>query len=168
VMMLHGTADTEVSVSQSRYLNQSLSALGYTVKYIEVAGVAHDASILIRGREMEIFDWLRDHPLTAYAVHLLLTVEPNRAVYAKDQELTLSVTVFNDNGPVLASSLTLTVSGPEKYGFHDMQPINVPAGKVRECSFSWTAPHAAGTYVVEVGLAPAHLTAYDAAWLRVN
>jgi dipeptidyl aminopeptidase/acylaminoacyl peptidase len=168
VMILHGTADNVVSVSQSRYLNQSLSALGYTVKYIEVIGVAHDASILISGREMEILNWLRDHPLTAYAVHLLLTVEPNHAVYAKDQELTLSVTIFNDKGLVLASSLTLTVSGPEEYGFHDMQPVSVPAGKVREYSFNWATPNTAGTYVVEVGLAPAQLTAYDATWLRVT
>jgi fibronectin type 3 domain-containing protein/pimeloyl-ACP methyl ester carboxylesterase len=65
VMMLHGTADDVVSMSQSRYLNQSLNALGYTVEYIEVPGVSHDASILISGREMEIFNWLRDHPLTA-------------------------------------------------------------------------------------------------------
>jgi predicted esterase len=63
VMMLHGTADDQVSVSQSRYLNQSLSALGYTVKYIEVPGVTHDAQILITGREMEIFNWFNDHPL---------------------------------------------------------------------------------------------------------
>jgi hypothetical protein len=62
-MMLHGTADNEVNVSQSRNLYQSLSVLGYTVKYIEVPDVAHDASILISGREMEIFSWLRDHPL---------------------------------------------------------------------------------------------------------
>lgn len=174
VMMLHGTADNVVSVSQSRYLNQSLSALGYTVKYIEVSGVGHDAAILMSGREMEIFNWLRDHPLAAsvvpadHAVHLLLMVEPNRAVYSKGQELTLSVTVFNDNGFDLASSLTLTVTGAETYGFYDMQPISVAAGEVREYSFSWAVPNAAGTYVVEVGLAPAKLTAYDAAWLDVN
>jgi len=63
VMMLHGSADNVVSVFQSRDLYQSLSALGYTVEYIEVPGVAHDASILISGREAEIFSWLRDHPL---------------------------------------------------------------------------------------------------------
>jgi predicted esterase len=65
VMIVHGTADDTVNVSQSRYLNQSLSALGYAVKYIEVPGVSHNASILISGREMEIFNWFRDHPLVA-------------------------------------------------------------------------------------------------------
>ena len=63
VMILHGTADDVVSVSQSRNLHQSLSTLGYTVKYIEVPGVAHDASALIKSRETEIFNWLKDHPL---------------------------------------------------------------------------------------------------------
>ena len=65
VMMLHGTADSTVLVSQSRYLNQSLSALGYTVKYIEVPGAGHDAPTLIKGREMEIFNWLCGHPLVS-------------------------------------------------------------------------------------------------------
>jgi predicted glutamine amidotransferase/acetyl esterase/lipase len=63
VMILHGDADDVVKVSQSRSLAQSLAALGYTVKYIEVPGVAHDASAIIIGRENEIFSWLRDHPL---------------------------------------------------------------------------------------------------------
>jgi predicted esterase len=63
VMIMHGTADDVVSVSESRYLNQSLSSLGYTVEYIEVPGVAHDASILISGRETEILNWFKDHAL---------------------------------------------------------------------------------------------------------
>jgi hypothetical protein len=63
VMILHGTADDVVNIDQSRNLFNSLSALGYTVKYIEVPGVAHDASALISSREMEIFNWLKDHPL---------------------------------------------------------------------------------------------------------
>jgi hypothetical protein len=167
VMMLHGTADDVVSVSQSRYLNQSLSARGYTVKYIEVAGVGHDAATLISGRETEIFSWLRDHPLAAYAVHLLLTVEPSRAVYAKGEALTLSVTVFNDGGLVLASSLTLTVTGPGGYYFFDFQSVNMTSDAVGEYKFGWNIPAVAGTYVVEVELVPPQLTAYDAAWLEV-
>jgi pimeloyl-ACP methyl ester carboxylesterase len=167
VMMLHGTADDVVSVSQSRYLNQSLSARGYTVKYIEVAGVGHDAAMLISGRETEIFSWLRDHPLAAYAVHLLLTVEPSRAVYAKGEALTLSVTVFNDGGLVLASSLTLTVTGPGGYYFFDFQSVNMTSDAVGEYKFGWNIPAVAGTYVVEVELVPPQLTAYDAAWLEV-
>jgi pimeloyl-ACP methyl ester carboxylesterase len=168
VMMLHGTADNVVSVSQSRYLNQSLSARGYIVKYIEVAGVGHDAATLISGRETEIFSWLRDHPLAAYAVHLLLTLGPSRAVYAKGEALMLSVTVFNDGGLVLASSLTLTVMGPGGYYFFDFQPVNMTSDAVGECKFSWNIPAVAGTYVVEAGLVPPQLTAYDALWLNVT
>jgi hypothetical protein len=33
--------------------------------------------------------------------------------------------------------------------------------------FSWVVPDVAGTYVAEVGLVPAQLTAYDAAWIKV-
>jgi predicted esterase len=168
VMILHGAADAVVSVSQSRFLNQSLSARGFAVKYVEVAGVGHDAPALIGGREMEIFSWLRDHPRVAYAVHLLLTVEPGREIYARGETLALSVTVFNDGGRVLGSSLTLTVTGPGDYGYFDFQPVNMTSDAVGEYRFSWSVPNAAGTYVVEVGLAPAQLTAYDALWLDKN
>ena len=48
VMMLHGDADTVVPVSHSRNLNQSLSALGFTIEYIEVPGATHDTAPLIR------------------------------------------------------------------------------------------------------------------------
>jgi predicted esterase len=76
VMILHGSADDVVDVSHSRYLNQSLSALGYTVKYIEVPGVTHDASLLISGREKEIIDWFIDHPLWhTSSIHVSLTVQ---------------------------------------------------------------------------------------------
>jgi hypothetical protein len=34
-------------------------------------------------------------------------------------------------------------------------------------SFSWVVPDVSGTYMVEVGLVPAQLTAYDVAWLEV-
>jgi len=77
VMILHGAADDVVSVSQSRNLSQSLGTLGYTVKYIEVPGVAHDASTLISGRENEIFSWLRDNPLyTVAAPSITITSNP--------------------------------------------------------------------------------------------
>jgi hypothetical protein len=64
--------------------------------------------------------------------------------------------------------LNLTVTGPSNYGYFDVQPINVAAGAVGEYSFVWVVPNVAGRYVVEVGLVPAQLTAYDAAWLKVN
>ena len=63
VMILHGDADNVVNVAQSRTFYQSLEELGYVVRYIEVPGVSHDASALIIGREQEIFDWFKDHPL---------------------------------------------------------------------------------------------------------
>jgi len=59
------------------------------------------------------------------------------------------------------------LGGTGRFGFYDMQPISVAADEVREYSFGWAAPNMAGTYVVEVGLAPGRLTAYDATWLVV-
>jgi pimeloyl-ACP methyl ester carboxylesterase len=167
VMILHGTADATVSVSQSRNLNQSLSAFGYTIKYIEVPGVGHDAQAVMSGREMEIFDWFNSHPLWM-SVHLLLTAEPTRASYAKGQLVTFMVNVFNQLNPALGSSLTLTVTGPGNYGYFDVQPISVPAGSVGEYNFEWVVPNVAGKYVAEVELAPSMLTAYDADWLNAT
>jgi hypothetical protein len=46
--------------------------------------------------------------------------------------------------------------------------VAVGAGEVKDYGFSWVVPNIAGTYFVEVGLAPAQLTAYDAAWLEVK
>jgi hypothetical protein len=102
-----------------------------------------------------------------YAVHLLLTGEPNGAVYQNGQELILNVSVFND-GLDLVSNLALCVTGPERYGFYDIQPIGVAVGEVREYSFCWKIPAVAGKYVVEVGLVPSKLTAYDVVWFDVS
>jgi pimeloyl-ACP methyl ester carboxylesterase len=102
VMMLHGSADDVVDVSQSRFLNQSLSALGYTVKYIEVPGATHDASFLIRGRENEIFNWLSDHPLwQAHLVQMSLIVQ----VFGNGVTNITGTTLHNqyDNVTVLAT-----------------------------------------------------------------
>jgi hypothetical protein len=41
------------------------------------------------------------------------------------------------------------------------------ADEVEDYSFSWVVPDVAGTYMVEVDLVPARLSAYDAAWLVV-
>lgn len=49
-----------------------------------------------------------------------------------------------------------------------MSAIVVAVGRVKDFSFSWVVPEVVGTYVVEVGLVPAQLTAYDAAWLNVS
>jgi hypothetical protein len=99
---------------------------------------------------------------------LLLTTAPNQASYMRGQPVTLTVNVFNQLNPPLDSTLTLTVTGPDNYYYFDLQPISVSADAIREYSFVWVVPDAAGTYMVEVGLAPAELTAYDTAWLKVN
>ena len=100
------------------------------------------------------------------SVHLLLTVESDQATYMRRQSVTFTVNVFNQLDPVFESTLTLTVTGPNNYYFYDFQPINVSAGTVREYSFSWNIPNAAGKYVVEVELVPSMLTAYDTVWLE--
>jgi hypothetical protein len=166
VMIIHGSLDQTVNVAQSRTLNLSLSVLGYTVKYIEVPGGDHSASI-VYGREMEIFNWFNDHPMWGNT-HLLLNVEPFQEVYAKGQPFKFSVTVFNQANPALEGILSLSVSGPNKYCYSDFQTVNVTADAIKEYSFEWSAPNAVGTYVTEVNLVPVQLTAYDAAWLKVT
>jgi hypothetical protein len=81
--------------------------------------------------------------------------------------VTFNVDVLNQLCPALTSTLTLTVTGPNNYYYYDFQSINVTVNSVGEYSFTWTTPGTAGTYVVEVGLVPAQLTAYDAVWLQV-
>ena len=101
------------------------------------------------------------------SVHIMLTVDPLQSVYAEGQPLALKVTVFDGLLP-LDSTLTLTVTGPSSYYLYDFQAIEVEANEVKDYSFSWVVPDAAGRYVVEVGLVPAQLTAYDVAWLEVG
>ena len=101
-------------------------------------------------------------------IALLLTTSPNQASYLRGQPVTLTVNVFNQLNPRLESTLTLSVTGPDNYSYFDFQTTNVAADTVGEYSFKWIIPYVAGTYVVDVGLAPAHLTAYDTAWLNVN
>jgi subtilase family serine protease len=102
------------------------------------------------------------------AVHLLLGVDPRLATYSKGQSLNLKVTVLNQLKTVLNSTLALTVTGPGNYYYYDFQPVNVTANAVSDYSFAWKVPNLAGKYVVEVGLVPPRLTAYDAAWLGVT
>jgi dienelactone hydrolase len=171
VFLLHGSADTVVPVSNSRNLNNSLSQAGYVVKYDEVPGVDHYGTDLIGGREQEIFEWFRDHPLytegSITTINLLLIVEPNQSMYTGGQSLDLFVTVFNQLNPSFDSTLTLTVTGPGDYYLFDFEGISVAADAVSEYSFGWVVPDVAGTYVVEVSLVPPLLTAYDAVWLEV-
>lgn len=104
----------------------------------------------------------------AEPVHLMLAVDPSQSAYSGGQSLALTVTVFNEMNPALNSTLTWTVTGPSGYYLYDFQPIAVAADEVKDYSFSWVVPEFAGTYMVEVGLVPAQLTAYDAAWLKVG
>jgi hypothetical protein len=62
----------------------------------------------------------------------------------------------------------LTVSGPEAYYVFETQEIAVDTDSAEEFSFDWIVPDVEGTYVVEVGLIPPQLTAYDCVWLEVN
>jgi parallel beta-helix repeat protein len=102
-------------------------------------------------------------------VHLLLSVVPSQSTYNRLQKVTFGVTVFNQvNPPPLMATLTFTVTGPVGYYYYDFQPVMVEADKIADCTFSWVVPAWGGTYVVEVGLDPAQLTAYDAIWLKVS
>jgi len=100
--------------------------------------------------------------------HLLLSVQPAQTTYARGQVLTVTVSVFNEFKLPLESTLALTVTGPGGYYHYDSQPITLAADEVKDYSFTWAVPQAAGTYVAEVGLVPAQLTAYDAAWLKID
>jgi hypothetical protein len=82
--------------------------------------------------------------------------------------LILKVTVHNELNPALKSTLALTVTGPDGYGFYDFQPIAVAVDEVKDYSFSWVVPDVAGTYVVEVELVPSQLSVYDAVWLKAT
>jgi subtilisin family serine protease len=102
------------------------------------------------------------------SVQLLLGVDPNMTFYARGQSLNLMVKVLDQLNPTLNSTLSLTVTGPGNYNYFDFQKINVTADTIGEYSFIWNTPNVAGVYVVEVGLVPAQLTAYDTLWLKVN
>jgi hypothetical protein len=80
--------------------------------------------------------------------------------------LTFKVDVLNQQNPALNSILSLTIIGPNNYYYFDFQSVNVTADTVGEYSFAWNIPNVIGTYVVEVGLVPDQLTAYDAIVLK--
>jgi len=101
-------------------------------------------------------------------VHILLSVSSAQSVYAKGQSLTLKVTVDNELNPELDSTLTFSVTGPGGYYKYDFQPMAVGANEIKDNSFSWTTPDIAGTYMVEVSLIPAQLTAYDTSLIKVT
>jgi len=144
-----------------------LSARGYVVNYVELPGVGHDILAVISGRELQIFNWLKDHPMWGNT-HLMLSVQPNQDTYAKGQSLTLLVTAYNEHNQALDGILSLTISGAGENGHFDFQTVNVTANGIREYSFDWRIPDVAGTYVAEVGLVPAQLTAYDTSWIKVT
>jgi hypothetical protein len=102
------------------------------------------------------------------STYLQLLVNPIQATYAGGRSLSLDVTVLNKLDVALNSTLTLTVTGPSEYYYYDFQSASVGANSVTDYSFSWAVPDVGGTYVVQVGLVPMQLTAYDAAWLNVS
>jgi hypothetical protein len=95
-------------------------------------------------------------------------VDPHLATYTKGQVVTFRVTVLNQLNPPLNSTLALTVNGSGNYYNYDFQPVAVGTDEVKVYSFSWVIPNMGGTYRVEVGLAPAQLTAVDVVWLKIT
>ena len=102
------------------------------------------------------------------STHLFLYTEPDQPAYVRGQSLTFKVTMFNGLDLASGSVLAITVTGPSGYSFSDFQPINVTANNVEEYSFIWNAPNISGTYVVETGLAPTQLTAFDVKWVNLT
>ena len=100
--------------------------------------------------------------------HLMLYADPDQAAYVRGQSLILKVTMFNGLDLAFGSVLTITVTGPSGYSFYDFQPISATANSVGEYSFTWNTPNIPGTYVVEAGLAPSSLTAYDVKWVNLT
>ena len=139
------------------------------VQYV-FAGWTGDASgsgspsdaILMDGPKTATATWK-----TLYSVYLLLNSE-SQPPYTRGRQVTFEVSVMNQLNPQLETTLTFTITGPGGYCFYDFQSINVPANGVGEFSFSWVVPDVAGTYVVEVSLVPAQLTAYDAKWVEAG
>jgi hypothetical protein len=99
--------------------------------------------------------------------NLLLMTVPNQGSYSGRQNVAFNVDVFNQRSSALNSTLTLSVSGPDGYGYFDFQNVAVLAKSVGEYSFVWRTPQTAGTYVVEVELVAPLTSAYDAVWLDV-
>jgi predicted esterase len=147
IMILHGTADDQVDVSQSRYLNQSLSALEYMVKYIEVLGATHDAPFLVQGRENEIFSWFNDHPL--WIDRSMFSFSPNPAL--PGQTVTLSGTLKDVNGnPVFPAQVTVEYSTNGGVTWNYIWTLNTNVAG--QFSQSFGAP-GLGTYLARVSYA---------------
>jgi peptidoglycan/xylan/chitin deacetylase (PgdA/CDA1 family) len=102
------------------------------------------------------------------SIYLQLTTNPNQNQYLKGQTMIFTINVFNEQDPLLETSLLLTITGPKNYGYLDVQPISVKAGTVGQYSFTWIVPNISGKYVIEIELTHTILTAYDTAWLNVN
>jgi peptidoglycan/xylan/chitin deacetylase (PgdA/CDA1 family) len=101
--------------------------------------------------------------INVYAVYLMINPQIS---YSLGEQVSLKVTVLNQQNPKLETSLALTITGPAGYSFYDFQPINVSANSVDEYSFNWIVPNIDGTYIVEASLVPAQLTAYDSKWIE--
>ena len=105
--------------------------------------------------------------INVFSVYLILNTEPS-ATYSSGQQVSLKVTVMNQQNPKLETTLSFTITGPGGYAFYDFQPISVSANGITEYVFNWVVPNVAGTYMVETSLVPTQLTAYDAKLLQAG
>jgi hypothetical protein len=105
--------------------------------------------------------------INVFSVYLILNTEPS-ATYSSGQQVSLKVTVMNQQNPKLETTLSFTIIGPGGYVFYDFQPISASANGITEYVFNWVVPNVAGTYMVETSLVPTQLTAYDARLLQAG
>ena len=105
--------------------------------------------------------------INVFSVYLILNTEPS-TTYSSGQQVSLTVTVMNQQNPKLETTLSFTITGPGGYVFYDFQPISTSANGITEYVFNWVVPNVAGTYMVETSLVPTQLTAYDARLLQAG
>jgi hypothetical protein len=161
----HGVTNATGTSIQYQYDNVSVLAApdpGYVLSYWMLNGTDVGSA---NPYTVNMTDNLSLTAVFSSAVYLILNVYA-QTTYAGGQSVCLDVTVLNEAGSPVNSTLTLTVTGSRSYGYFDFDRINATVGS-SDYSFTWAVPKVAGTYIVEVSLVPMQLTAYDAAWLQV-
>jgi hypothetical protein len=102
-------------------------------------------------------------PLTATGTAPLpvsmLVTGPNSA--GRGSSTSFNVLVTNPGSTTMQTTLYLEITGPGGYWYFDTQQITVTVGSTGRFQFDWQVPGtiSAGTYVVNVGLAPGKPTA---------
>jgi hypothetical protein len=144
------------------------AATGGTERIVYTPGSSGDCYVVVkRAREdTGVGEFILESGPKQDFVYLML--ESSQDSLGGGEELSFGVSMFNEGNPALNSTLSLTITGPESYYVYDFQNIAVAADSVEEFSFGWVVPDVSGSYVVEVGLIPPELTAYDCLWLEVN